>query len=59
MKVPVNMLLDIDVKAWNSAYGIAGAEEIRADVTKYVAELVHRHLAHQGMLREPAGEVTR
>jgi hypothetical protein len=37
MKVRITLTVEIDPEEWTTAYGVEGAQEIRADVKQYVA----------------------
>lgn len=50
MKVTVRVPLDVDVDAWEVAYGLSGSKEVREDVQEHVKNIVTEHLDSQGLL---------
>ncbi len=52
MRVKVEFVVDIDARAWNRDYGVA-AQDIRADVRRYIENGVRAQLADLGLLVEP------
>jgi hypothetical protein len=50
MKVRVSFTLEIDPKAWEGNYGVAGAREIRADVQEHARNTVLDAFGHAGNL---------